>query len=62
MSVWSQLPGFNSSMLDVQTMLNDYQIAFLQETWSAKQQLDNLSSLGGPILYLGRQTVTLILA
>jgi len=49
-------------MLDVQTMLNDYQIAFLQETWSAKQQLDNLSSLGGPILYLGGQTVTLILA
>jgi len=35
--------GFKSSMLDVQNFLNDYQ--FLQETWLAKQQLDNLSCL-----------------
>jgi len=27
-------------------VLNDYQIIFLQETWLAKQQLDNLSCLG----------------
>jgi len=28
--------GFKSSMLDVQNLLNDYQIIFLQETWLAK--------------------------
>jgi len=32
-------------MLDVQNLSNDYQI-ILQETWLAKHQLDNLSSLG----------------
>jgi len=32
-------------MPDVQKLLNDYQIIFLQETWLAKQKLDNLSSL-----------------
>jgi len=37
--------GFKSSMPDVQKLLNDYQIIFLQETWLAKQQLDNLSCL-----------------
>jgi len=35
--------GFKSSMPDVQKLLNDYQLIFLQETWLAKQQLDNLS-------------------
>jgi len=38
--------GFKSSMPDVQKLLNDYQIIFLQEIWLAKQQLDNLSCLG----------------
>jgi len=28
--------GFKSSMPDVQKLLNDYQIIFLQETWLAK--------------------------
>ena len=37
--------GFKSSMPDVQKLLNDYQIIFLQETWLQKQQLDNLSCL-----------------
>jgi len=37
--------GFKSSMPDVQKLLNDYQIIFLQETWLAKQRLDNLSCL-----------------
>jgi len=35
-------------MLHVQNLLNDYQIIFLQDIWLAKQQLDNLSSLGVP--------------
>jgi len=38
--------GFKSSMPDVQKLLSDYQIIFLQETWLAKQQLDNLSFSG----------------
>jgi len=38
--------GFKSSMPDVQKLLNDYQIIFLQETWLARQLLDNLSCLG----------------
>ena len=33
-------------MPDVQKLLNGYQIIFLQETWLAKQQLDNPSCLG----------------
>jgi len=33
-------------MLDVQNLLNDYQIVFLKETCLEKQQLDNLSCLG----------------
>jgi len=28
--------GFKSAMLDVQNLLNDYQIIFLQKTWLAK--------------------------
>jgi len=33
-------------MPDVQKLLNGYQIIFLQETWLAKKQLENLSCLG----------------
>jgi len=33
---------FNHSMLDVQNLLNDYRIIFVQETSLAKQQLDIL--------------------
>jgi len=46
--------GFKSSMPDVQKLLNDYQIIFLQETWLAKQQLDNLSCLGVSYFAFGR--------
>ena len=46
--------GFKSSMPDVQKLLNDYQIIFLQETWLAKQQLDNLSCLGVSHFAFGR--------
>ena len=38
----------------VQKLLNDYQIMFLQETWLAKQQLDNLSCLGVSHFAFGR--------
>ena len=41
-------------MPDVQKLLNDYQIIFLQETWLAKQQLDNLSCLGVTHFAFGR--------
>ena len=41
-------------MPDVQKLLNDYQIIFLQETWLAKQQLDNLSCLGVSHFAFGR--------
>jgi len=41
-------------MLDVQKLLNDYQIIFLQETWLAKQQLDNLCGLGVSHFAFGR--------
>jgi len=44
--------GFNSSVLDVQNLLNDYQIILLQEL--AKQQLDNLSCLGVSHFEFGR--------
>ena len=37
--------GFNSSMPDVNELLENYQIVFLQETWLAKQQLDKLSTI-----------------
>jgi len=47
-------------MPDVQKLLNDYWIIFLQKTWLAKQQLDNLSCLGVPH-FLGGQTMTLIM-
>ena len=46
--------GFMSSMLEVQTFLNDYQIIFLQETWLSKQQLGNLSCLGMSHFAFGR--------
>ena len=46
--------GFKSSMPDVQKLLNDYQTVFLQETWLAKQQLDNLSCLGVSHFVFGR--------
>jgi len=46
--------GFKSSMPDVQKLLNDYQIIFLQETWLAKQQLDNLSCLSVSHFAFGR--------
>jgi len=46
--------GFKSSMPDVQKLLNGYQIIFLQETWLAKQQLDNLSCLGVSHFAFGR--------
>jgi len=46
--------GFKSSMPDVQKLLNDYQIIFLQETWLAKQQRDNLSCLGVSHFAFGR--------
>jgi len=49
-------------MPDVQKLLNDYQIIFLQETWLAKQQLDNLFCLGVSHLHLGGQTMTLMMA
>jgi len=54
--------GFKSSMPDVQKLLNGYQIIFLQETWLAKQQLDNLSCLVCHILHSGGQTMTLMMA
>jgi len=41
-------------MPDVQKFLNDCQIIFLQETWLAMQQLDNLSCLGVPHFAFGR--------
>ena len=41
-------------MPDVQKMLNDYQIIFLQETWLAKQLLDNLSCLSVSRFAFGR--------
>ena len=41
-------------MPDVQKLLNDYQIIFLQETWLAKQQLDKLSCLGVSHFAFGR--------
>ena len=47
--------GFKSSMPVVQKLLNDYQIIFLQETWLAKQQLDNLSCLGVSHFPFGRE-------
>ena len=53
--------GFKSSMPDVKKLLNDYQIIFLQETWLAKQQIDNLSCVCH-ILHLGGQTMTLMMA
>jgi len=46
--------GLKSSMLDVQNLLNDYQIIFLHETWLAKQQLDNSSRLGVSHFAFGR--------
>ena len=46
--------GFKSSLPDVQKLLHDYQIIFLQETWLAKQQLDNLSCLGVSHFAFGR--------
>ena len=46
--------GFKSSLPDVQKFLHDYQIIFLQETWLAKQQLDNLSCLGVSHFAFGR--------
>jgi len=49
-----KLRGFKFSMPDVQKLLNDYQIIFLQETWLAKQQLDNLSCLSVSHFAFGR--------
>jgi len=46
--------GFKSSVPDVQKLLNDYQIIFLQETWLAKQQLDNLPCLSVSHFAFGR--------
>ena len=47
--------GFKSSMPDVQKLLNEYQIIFLQETWLAKEQLDNLSCLSVSHFAFGRE-------
>jgi len=46
--------GFKSSMPDVQKLLNDYQIIFVQETWLATQQLDNLPCLSVSDFAFGR--------
>ena len=46
--------GFKSSMPDVQNLLNDYQVIFLQDTSLAKQQLDNLSCLSVSHFAFGR--------
>jgi len=46
--------GSKSSLPDVQNMLNDYQIIFLQETWLAKHQLDNLYCLSVSHFAFGR--------
>jgi len=41
-------------MFDVQNVLNEYQIIFLQETWLTKQQLNNLSCFGVSHFAFGR--------